>query len=132
MTTRGLVLIDALEVHAFHGWHAHEGKFGQHYSVDLELETDIAKAAETDELAYTLDYAAIVATTRRLFVDSRYKLVEAAAMALADGLLKEFPTVQSIRVRVRKLNPPIPERMAAVGVDVKVTRAERVAAGKIP
>ena len=124
MSLVGKVQIEALEVHAYHGWHAHEGEFGQHFTVDIELETDISLAARSDELAHAIDYAAIVSATRRLFVERRYKLVEAAAVALAEGLLREFASVNSARVRVRKLKPPIPDRLASVGVEISLARSD--------
>jgi dihydroneopterin aldolase len=116
------VLIEALELHAYHGWHRHEGEFGQAFLVDLELETDISRAAATDELGDALDYARLVSTVRRLFVDTRYKLVETAAATLAKGILSEFPTVLSVDLRVRKLKPPIPERLVAVGIHLRLDR----------
>ena len=119
------VLIEALELHAYHGWHRHEGEFGQPFLIDLELETDIGRAAATDELGDTLDYAKLVSTVRRLFVDTRYKLVEAAAAALAQGILAEFPAVVSVDLRVRKLKPPIPERLVAVGIHMRLSRDGR-------
>lgn len=122
MTMMAKVLISELDVHAYHGWHAHEGEFGQPFIVDLEFVVDIERAAQSDELQYALDYASIVAEVRRLFVERRYKLVEAAAAALANDLLRAFPAAQEIFVRVRKLKPPIPERLAAVGVELRVTR----------
>jgi len=119
------VLIEALELHAYHGWHRHEGEFGQPFLVDLELETDISRAAATDELGDTLDYAKLVDTVRRLFVDTRYKLVETAAAALAKGILAEFPNVLAVDLRVRKLKPPIPERLVAVGIHLRLARDAR-------
>ena len=120
----GRVIIEQLEVHAYHGWHAHEKEFGQPFTVDLELEADLGREAESDDLQHALDYDAIVRATRELFVEKRYKLVEAAAAALAQGLLAQFPRVEAVHVRVRKLKPPIPERIAAVGIDLRMTRAD--------
>lgn len=122
MSMMAKVLIHELDVHAYHGWHAHEGVFGQPFSVDIELDVDIAQAAATDDLQYAVDYGKVVAETRRLFVERRYKLVEAAAAALADDLLRFFPAAQAVFVRVRKLKPPIPERLSAVGVELRVAR----------
>ena len=118
----GKILIEALELHAYHGWHRHEGEFGQPFLLDVELETDIARAAATDELGDALDYALIVSTMRSLFVDTRYKLVEAAAASLAQGLLAKFPAVTLVDLRVRKLKPPIPERLSAVGIHLRLSR----------
>ena len=124
MKLAGRVIIEQLEVHAYHGWHAHEKEFGQPFTVDLELEADLAREAESDDLNDALDYAALVRITRELFVEKRYKLVEAAAAALARGVLAHFPRVEAVHVRVRKLKPPIPERIAAVGIDLRLARAD--------
>lgn len=116
------VLVEQLDVHAYHGWHAYEGEFGQSFLVDLEFEADIAQAARTDDLGAAIDYGKVVAETRRLFVERRYKLLEAAAAALADDLLRTFPTMRAVFVRVRKVKPPIPERLNAVGVELRKVR----------
>lgn len=124
MQIKGKVLIDRLELHAYHGWHKHEGEFGQPYTINLELVTDVARAAATDHLVDALDYGAIVATTKRIFTEKRHKLVESAAVELARGLLAEFAAVDEVFVHVMKLKPPIPERIAAAGVSLRLTRAE--------
>lgn len=116
------ILVEQLDVHAYHGWHAHEGEFGQSFLVDIEFEADIARAARNDDLDAAIDYGKVVAETRRLFVERRYRLLEAAANALADDLLRTFPAMLSVFVRVRKVKPPIPERLNAVGVEVLKAR----------
>ena len=120
----GKVLIHDLELHAYHGWHKHEGEFGQPYLIHLELETDLSRAAGTDHLVDALDYGDIVATTKRIFTEKRHKLVESAAVELARGLLARFTPLDAVFVRVMKLKPPIPERIAAAGVELRLTRAD--------
>jgi dihydroneopterin aldolase len=124
MTIKGKVVISQLELHAYHGWHPHEGEFGQPYTIDLELLTDLTLPAGSDHLSDALDYGIIVATTRRIFTEKRHKLVESAGVELAKGLLVQFPEVDEVFVRVLKLKPPIPERIAAAGVELRLTRAE--------
>lgn len=124
MSLVGKVVIRDLELHAYHGWHRHEGEFGQPYLIHLELETDLARAAGSDHLEDALDYAEIVATTKRIFVERKHKLVESAAVELARGLLERFPSVDAVLARVMKLKPPIPERIAAAGVELRMTRAD--------
>ena len=118
------VLIERLELHAYHGWYPHEGEFGQPFSIDIELFTDVERAAASDHLSDALDYEAIVAAAKGLFVDVRHKLVERAGVELARGLLARFAEVEEVMVRVRKLKPPIPERIGAVGIEVRLTRDE--------
>ncbi|MDT2019876.1 dihydroneopterin aldolase [Methylocella sp. CPCC 101449] len=122
MSLPGKVIIEQLELHAYHGWHKHEKEFGQAFAIDIEFEVDMAIEAASDQLQDALDYDAIVNTVRRLFVESHYKLVEAAAAALASGLLDQFARVDAVHLRIRKLKPPIPERIGAVGVDLRMTR----------
>ena len=118
------VLIERLELHAYHGWHPHEGEFGQPYTIDVELLTDVDRAASSDHLSDTMDYGVIVETTRRIFTERRHKLVESAVVELARGLMTRFPEADEVRLRVLKLKPPIPERIAAVGVELRLTREE--------
>lgn len=118
------VLVEGLELHAYHGWYPHEGEFGQPFAIDVALFTDVGRAASSDHLSDTLDYEAIVETVKRLFVDTRHKLVERAGVELARGLMTRFTDVEEVFVRVRKLKPPIPERIGAVGVELRLTRDE--------
>jgi dihydroneopterin aldolase len=124
MSMKAKVVIRQLELHAYHGWHPHEGEFGQPYTIDLELLTDVSLAANSDHLSDALDYGLIVETTRRIFTERRHKLVESAGVELAKGLMAQFPEVDEVFVRVLKLKPPIPERIAAAGVELRMTREE--------
>src|SRR4051812_44810125 len=121
MTIKGRVVIQHLELHAYHGWHPHESEFGQPYTIDLELLTDLTRPAGSDHLSDALDYGAIVAQTRKIFPSKRHKLVESAGVELARGLIAHFPEVDEVLVRVMKLKPPIPERIAAAGVELRLT-----------
>ena len=118
------VLIERLELHAYHGWYPHEGEFGQPYAIDVELFTDVGRAASSDQLSDALDYEAIVETTKTLFTGTRHKLVESAGVELARGLMTRFAAADEVMVRVRKLKPPIPERIGAVGIELRLTRDE--------
>jgi len=119
------ILVDSLEFHGFHGWYKHETEFGQHFMVDLELIVDISQAAQNDQLVDALNYGVVIASTRKLFLEKRYHLLEAAAVALGRGLLEEFALIQSLTVRVKKLTPPVPEKLGFVGIEVVVSRDDQ-------
>src|SRR5690349_24810607 len=95
----------------------HEGKVGQPFIIDLVLDIDLANAAKSDKLADTVSYDAVVNTVSRTFTGKRYRLVEAAAGAVADAVLQSFSRVETIRITVRKPHAPV----AAVFTDVGVT-----------
>jgi dihydroneopterin aldolase len=111
------VFINGLVLHAYHGVMPHEGKVGQSFILDLVLDIDLADAAKSDKLADTVSYDAVVNVVNRTFTGKRYRLVEAAAGAVADAVLQNFPRIQSLRVTVRKPHAPV----AAVFTDVGVT-----------
>ena len=117
------VFINGLVLHAYHGVMPHEGKVGQPFILDLVLDIDLADAAKSDKLADTVSYDAVVNVVSRTFAGKRYRLVEAAAGAVADAVLQSFPRIRSLRITVRKPHAPV----AAVFTDVGVTlvRARR-------
>jgi 7,8-dihydroneopterin aldolase/epimerase/oxygenase len=117
------VFINGLVLHAYHGVMPHEGKVGQPFILDLVLDIDLANAAKSDKLADTVSYDAVVGVVSRTFTGKHYRLVEAAAGAVADAVLLNFPPIRSLRVTVRKPHAPV----AAVFTDVGVTlvRARR-------
>jgi 7,8-dihydroneopterin aldolase/epimerase/oxygenase len=117
------VFINGLVLHAYHGVMPHEGKVGQPFILDLVLDIDLAAAAKSDKLADTVSYDAVVNVVTRTFTGKHYRLVEAAAGAVADAVLQNFPPIQSLRITVRKPHAPV----AAVFTDVGVTlvRARR-------
>ncbi|MEX0752417.1 MAG: dihydroneopterin aldolase [Xanthobacteraceae bacterium] len=113
------VFINGLVLHAFHGVMPHEGKVGQPFVLDLVLDIDLAAAAKSDKVADTVSYDAVVGVVSRGFTARRYRLLEAAAGAVAGAILESFPRVAKVRVTVRKPHAPV----AAVFDDVGVTIA---------
>ncbi len=68
---------------------------------DLELGTDIRKAASTDDLAHTVDYKAVAKRVRAFCDQNQPLLVETLAEQLAAILLSEF-SLPWLRMRINK------------------------------
>ena len=119
------IFIKGLVIHAHHGVMEHESKVGQRFIIDLELTIDLEDAARTDRLANTVSYAAIVDTATQVFSAKRYRLVEAAAGAVADAIFATFPRVASLAVTVHKPHAPISAIFADVGVTLRRSRSDR-------
>jgi dihydroneopterin aldolase len=116
------IFITGLLIHAHHGVMEHEEKVGQRFVIDLELAIDLAQAAKSDKLVDTVSYASIVETATRAFTDGNYRLVEAAAGAIADAVLATFPRVASVQVTVHKPHAPVAAIFNDVGVTILRTR----------
>jgi dihydroneopterin aldolase len=94
----------------------HEGKVGQRFVIDLELAVDLAAASRSDKLSDTVSYSAIVDTTAEVFTGRNYRLIEAAAGAVAEALLNKFPQVETVKITVRKPHAPIAAIFGDAGV----------------
>jgi 7,8-dihydroneopterin aldolase/epimerase/oxygenase len=113
-----VIFVNGLLVHGHHGVMAHEEKFGQRFVIDLELAIDLAEAGRSDKLADTVSYSAVVDTATRAFTRDSFRLVEAAAAAVADALIAGFPQVVSVRVTLHKPHAPIAAIFNDVGVSI--------------
>jgi dihydroneopterin aldolase len=117
------IFVKGLLIHAHHGVMEHESKVGQRFAIDLELAIDLHDASRSDKLADTVSYAAIVDAASRAFTAQSYRLVEAAAGAVADAILKAFDPVRTVRVTIHKPHAPIAAIFDDVGVII--TRSRR-------
>jgi dihydroneopterin aldolase len=112
------VFISGLALHAYHGVMQHEAKVGQTFTLDIELEIDLSEASRSDKIAHTVGYDRVVAVASEAFCGRRYRLVEAAAAAVAEAVLDRFIAVLSVRVTVHKPHAPIAATFADVGVSI--------------
>jgi dihydroneopterin aldolase len=116
------IFISGLSLHAYHGVMEHEQKVGQTFSIDLALDIDLAEASHSDRLANTVSYDQVVEVAARAFSARRYRLIEAAAGAVADAVLAGFPQVRGLRVTVHKPHAPIAATFVDVGVSIERSR----------
>jgi 7,8-dihydroneopterin aldolase/epimerase/oxygenase len=116
------VFVSGLSLHAYHGVMQHEAKVGQTFKLDLVLDIDLAAASHSDKLADTVGYDQVVEVASRAFCSKRYRLVEAAAGAVADAILARFAEVTAVRVTVHKPHAPIAATFGDVGVTIARAR----------
>ena len=122
------VFVSGLALHAYHGVMQHEARVGQTFKLDLVLDLDLTQASRSDKLADTVGYDQVVDAASKAFCAKRYRLVEAAAGAVADAILSSFGTVASVRVTVHKPHAPVAATFSDVGVTL-VRRRQDVSRG---
>lgn len=116
------VFVNGLALHAYHGVMQHEAKVGQTFTLDIVLDIDLAEASRTDMLKHTVGYDQVVSVASEAFCARRYRLVEAAAGAVAEAVLERFKQVIAIRVTIHKPHAPIAATFNDVGVSIHRTR----------
>jgi 7,8-dihydroneopterin aldolase/epimerase/oxygenase len=100
------LLLEDVRFYGRHGLTRAEQAVGAWFSVDVELALDLAPAAVSDDLAAAVDYGAVARRIVEIGTRQRVNLIERLAGLIAEALLKEFPAPE-VRVRVRKLTPPL-------------------------
>ena len=78
-----------------------ERKIRQTVSIDLEMGTDIRRAAGSDTIEDTLNYKSVAKRVQQFVSDSEFQLVETMAEKIAETVLAEFD-LPWIQVRVSK------------------------------
>lgn len=115
---KGYVEIDRLRLQAYHGVLPQERVVGNTFEVTVMLVYDMEKAAETDDVAFALDYSSVVAVISEVMSEPS-SLLENVLLKLKEKITAIFPAVSGGRIRLSKLTPPIPARMESVSVTVE-------------
>jgi dihydroneopterin aldolase len=105
-----------------HGVTLEERMEPQPIEVDVEMALDLARSARSDELADTVDYAAVFADVAAVVERQSFRLLEALAAAISEAVLAQ-PHVASVEVRVRKPKAPLPGAFETVEVAIRRSRA---------
>jgi dihydroneopterin aldolase len=112
------IIVEGINVFAYHGCLEEEGKIGANYIVNVIMETDFTEAAMTDDLTRTIDYVTVYQIAKEEMA-VRSKLIEQVAQRIISRLKKEFTTLQKVEVKVTKLNPPMNGDVERVSVVIR-------------
>ena len=113
------IVLSAMRFQGRHGVTPEERAAPQPFEVDVELVTDLQPAGVEDDLAQTVDYGAAFKICRELVEATDFRLLEAIAESLADELLRAFPRLSEVVVRVRKLQVPLAGDLAYAEVEIR-------------
>jgi dihydroneopterin aldolase len=99
------ISVEGIKGYAYHGCLDEEARIGQHYVVDVHMDTNFMEAAEKDLLSKTIDYVEVNKIVKEELA-KRAKLIENVAFRIAKRI-KENKKVLQVQVRVCKPAPPI-------------------------
>lgn len=117
-----IIYLKALKIDAIIGVFDWERQIKQTVVLDLEMATDIRKAASTDKIEDTLNYKAVAKRLIDFVQNSEFQLVETLAERITEIVLTEF-SVPWVRLQLNKSGAI----RGAQGVGVIIERGEKPA-----
>ena len=96
-----IIYLNDLKIDTVIGVFDWERRIKQTISIDLEMATNICKAAESDHIDDTLNYKAVAKRLIAFVEESRFQLVETLAERVAAIVIDEFD-VAKVKVRINK------------------------------
>ena len=116
------VAVRGIRSRGFHGVLPEERRDGQDFVVDVVMSFDTRPAAGSDDLALTVDYAAVSADVVAVVAGDPVDLVETLAARIADAVLAHA-RVERVEVTVHK--PQAPVGVPFDDVVVTISRTQR-------
>ena len=114
----GLIAVEGLQFYSHHGYYKEEQVLGGKYVVDIYMHLNITEAADSDELSKTINYEEIYRLTK-LEMEVHAKLIEHVCQRILQKIKAKYPTLDHIKVRVSKYNPPLKGNVERVYVELE-------------
>jgi dihydroneopterin aldolase len=112
-----IIFIKGLKIKAHLGIYEWERRVLQTVVIDLDIHTDIRKAAAVDSVEFSINYKMVVDRIKQFIKDHEaFDIVEALAENIATLVKSEFP-VSSLRLSISK--PSIFSDIREVGVCIE-------------
>ncbi len=111
----GIIKIEEMEFYAFHGHFREEQIVGNRFLVDLSIETDMTRPAESDNLKDAVNYQKACQIVKQQ-MEIKSHLLEHIAGRIIKALYAEMEGISKITVKVSKMNPPMGGKIRSVSV----------------
>lgn len=115
----GLIAVEGLQFYSHHGYHKEEQILGGKYIVDIYMKLNIDEAAATDDLKKTINYEEIYQLTK-IEMEVHAKLIEHVCKRILDKIKLKYPSLEYVKVRVSKHNPPLKGSVERVYVELEM------------
>lgn len=125
-----IIALEGMRFYAYHGFYEEEQIVGNSYVLDVYVDADISKAAMADELyepaeedaeedeqPLSVNYETIYLLCKKE-MQLQSKLLESVAQRIADRIDGYFDHIRGVKVRLKKLAPPLPGKVECSYVEV--------------
>lgn len=106
-----------IKIHAYHGVDKQERIVGNDYLVRVKVKFDISKAAESDSVSDTINYANIYDVVK-CEMNTPSNLLENVVYRIMKAIKQNFPLVEGGEIEIVKIKPPIPGDVTGATVSI--------------
>ena len=110
----GNILIEGLQIFAYHGVYPQENIVGNTFEVTLQLSFPCDMAMVSDDIDTSINYAEVTAIVRSE-VEKTSKLLENVVSRIYRVLTDTYPQITGGRIELYKIHPPITAELKRVG-----------------
>ncbi|ACL75685.1 dihydroneopterin aldolase [Ruminiclostridium cellulolyticum] len=118
------IIIEDLELYAYHGVAEEEKKLGQMFLISLEISADLSTAARNHDLSSTLNYAEVCRVVQEVVQSDKYDLIETVAYKIMEGIFINFHKAVSVKIKLKKPWAPMGYHLRYAGVEFERTRGD--------
>jgi dihydroneopterin aldolase len=112
--------VNGIKTWARHGVYENERISGRYFVTDISILADLERAdLLKDELLATFNYETANDIVRRK-MQTPVQLLEKLAIEIAEELKASDTRIKEVRVKVTKLNPPLPGEVESTSVEVNI------------
>ena len=112
------ISLEGMRFYAYHGCFEEERRVGTRFELSCELEYDASSAEETDDLSKAIDYQQVYAIIKQE-MEIPSKLLEHVARRIVVHLRGSFPQVESVKIKISKMQPPLGGNIDKVSVTLR-------------
>ena len=110
------IFLEDIKIYAYHGVLPAENKVGTYYLINLEVDVDIWKATESDDLNDTISYADLNEIIHNE-MKTKSQLLEHVAGRIISTIHEKFPQITFIKLKITKTSPPMTGEMKGASVE---------------
>ncbi len=115
MTT---IALEGIEFYAYHGYYDEEQIKGNEFVLDVHATIPTFDSVD-DNINDTVNYEYIYKVCEQ-HMKIKYRLLESVTMNIALDIKKRYKNIDKLKVRLAKLNPPIPGKINRAVVEYEI------------
>ena len=117
------IALEDMQFFAYHGLYEEERLIGTHFILDIFIETEISSADTIqehgiDKVINTINYETVYDICKiQMREENSEKLIETVIYNITHALKKQFSTLQLIKIKMRKLHPPMGGQVGSASIE---------------